>query len=44
MSNARSRGTIEKLGFRLVRRWRKENGVELTLYAMSREEWLARTR
>ncbi len=43
-SNARSRGTIEKLGFRLIRRWRKENGVELTLYAMSREEWLARKR
>ena len=43
-SNARSRGAIEKLGFRLVRRWRKEDGVELMLYAMSREEWLARAR
>lgn len=41
-SNTRSRGAIEKLGFGLVRRWRKEDGVELMLYAMSREEWLAR--
>ncbi len=44
VSNARSRGTIEKLGFRLIRRWRKENGVELMLYAMSREEWFARAK
>ncbi len=43
-SNTRSRGTIEKLGFQLVRRWRKEDGVELMLYAISREEWLARAR
>ena len=43
-SNARSRGAIEKIGFRLVRRWRKEDGVELMFYAISREEWLARAR
>ncbi len=43
-SNARSRGAIEKLGFRLVRRWRKADGVELMFYAMSREEWLARAK
>ena len=40
-SNTRSRGAIEKLGFRFERSWRKENGIEVMFYAISREEWLA---
>ena len=41
-TNARSRAAVAKIGFRFERSWRKENGVEVMFYAMTRDEWLAR--